>query len=223
MNLVIYKKLNNLKIEYYYIINIIYKMFFCLCPCLRKYRKIPKNLNIKELSQFYPNINKGRVIKVYDGDSITIAARIPILKNNTIYKFNIRLNRIDTPELRTSNPIEKEYAIKIRDRLSEKIMNKMVNIKVLKTDKYGRYLAEVSYKKLNINDWLINNGYAINYNGGTKNIFNPNNFNKDLSEDVAVAISLTPENPNYNRTHMGNAGSLVKIDVNIDEKGSFEI
>ena len=185
-------------------------MFFCIFPCLRKYRKIPKNLNIKELSQFYPDLNKGRVIKVYDGDSITVAARIPILKNNTIYKFNIRLNRIDTPELKTKNPIEKEYAIKIRDLLSEKIMNKMVNIKVLKTDKYGRCLAEVSYKKNNINDWLINNGYAINYDGGTKNEFNPNNFNRDLAEDIATAISLTPNAPVYKQ-------SLVNINKNDGE------
>ena len=129
------------------------KTFFCACPCLRNYRKIPKNLVFNELSNFYPNIKKGRVIKVYDGDSITVAARIPELKNDTIYKFSIRLNRIDTPELRTSNNIEKEYAIKIRDILSERIMNKMVNLKVIKTDKYGRYLAEVLYKKENINDW----------------------------------------------------------------------
>ena len=114
---------------------------------MRVLRKIPKNLVFNELSNFYPNIKKGRVIKVYDGDSITVAARIPELKNDTIYKFSIRLNRIDTPELRTNNSIEKEYAIKIRDILSERIMNKMVNLKVIKTDKYGRYLAEVLYKK----------------------------------------------------------------------------
>ena len=201
----------------------LHRMFYCVCPCLRKYRKIPKNLVFKDLSNFYPDIKKGRVIKVYDGDSITVAARIPFLKNDTLYRFSIRLNRIDTPELKTSNLIEKEYAIKIREKLSEKIMNKMVNINILKTDKYGRYLAEVSYKKLNINNWLINNGYAVNYDGGTKNIFNPNNFNMDLSEDVAVAISLTPGNPNYDRGLMGNTGSLVKTDVNIDEKGEFEI
>ena len=81
------------------------KTFFCACPCLRNYRKIPKNLVFNELSNFYPNIKKGRVIKVYDGDSITVAARIPELKNDTIYKFSIRLNRIDTPELRTNNSI----------------------------------------------------------------------------------------------------------------------
>ena len=80
---------------------------------------------------------------------------------------------------------------------SEKIMNKMVNIKVLKTDKYGRYLAEVSYKKLNINNWLLKNNYALLYDGGAKRSFDSNKFNPELSKDVAVAMSLTPENPNY--------------------------
>ena len=160
-------------------------IFFSLFPCLRKYRKIPKNLVFKDLNNFYPNIRKGRVIKVYDGDSITIAARIPELKNNTIYKFSIRLNRLDTPELRTNNHIEKEYAIKIRDLLSERIMNKMVNIKVIKTDKYGRYLAEISYKKLNINDWLINNGYAVNYSGG---IIITDWYNEGGGESVKITI-----------------------------------
>lgn len=187
-------------------------IFFSLFPCLRKYRKIPKNLVFKDLNNFYPNIRKGRVIKVYDGDSITVAARIPELKNNTIYKFSIRLNRLDTPELRTNNHIEKEYAIKIRDLLSERIMNKMVNIKVIKTDKYGRYLAEISYKKLNINDWLINNGYAVNYSGGTKGVFNPNSYNRDLSEDVAVAISIDTNRDSFNR-----------VEINTKKTGEFVI
>ena len=211
-----------------------YKLIYCFFPCLRKYRKIPKNLDFKELSHFYPNIKKGRVIKVYDGDSITIAGRIPELKNDVIYNFNLRLNRIDTPEIKTNNPIEKEYAIKVRDILSEKIMNKMVNIKVLKTDKYGRYLAEVSYKKLNINTWLLQNNYAIFYDGGAKEVFDSNRFNPDLSEDVAIAMSLTPNNqmnfgsvnPNYNNFNKNASGSLVKIDINVDDDekvGVFKI
>lgn len=165
------------------------------CSWFSRCYKIPKNLDHKELSEFYPTLKRGRVIRVYDGDSITIAARVPELKNAKIFKFNIRLNRIDTPELKTSNPIEKEYAIKVRDLLSEKIMNKMVNIEVVKKDKYGRYLAEISYKINNINNWLIFNKYAVKYDGGTKIAFNSANYNEDLSEDVAIAMSLTPSAP----------------------------
>jgi len=187
-------------------------IFFCLFPFLRKYRKIPKNLTFNKLSNFYPDIRKGRVIKVYDGDSITVAARIPQLKNNIIYKFSIRLNRLDTPELRTSNHIEKEYAIKIRDLLSERIMNKMINIKVIKTDKYGRYLAEIFYKKENINDWLLNNHYATRYDGGTKEQFDTRNYNVNLEEDIAVAISIDVNRDSFNR-----------VEINTNKNGEFII
>ena len=49
------------------------------------------NINIKELENFVPPINSGRVIKVYDGDTITIASKVPGLKNSSVYKFSIRL------------------------------------------------------------------------------------------------------------------------------------
>ena len=165
------------------------------CSWFSRCYKIQINLNHKEVSEFFPTLKRGRVIRVYDGDSITVAARIPELKNSKIFKFNIRLNRIDTPEIKTSNHIEKEYAIKVRDFLSEKIMNKMVNLEVSKTDKYGRYLSEVYYKKTNINNLLLNNKYAVKYDGGTKIAFNPSNFNEDLSEDVAISMSLTKDAP----------------------------
>ena len=186
------KNINNILIN---------KMFVNLCKKIyfRLTGKISKNLNFKDLDHFYPEIKKGRVIKVYDGDTITIAARVPKLKNRKIYKFNIRLNRIDTPEIRSQNPLEKELAIKIRDKLSEKIMNKMINVKILKTDKYGRYLAEIFYKKENINNWLLNNNYASEYNGGKKlsfsklPYFNPR-IDKVVNSNIVEAKIINPNN-----------------------------
>ena len=154
------------------------------------FNKIPKNLNFKELKFFYPPIKKGRVIRVYDGDTITIAARVPLLKNRDIYKFSIRLNRIDCPEIKTKNNEEKLYALRVRDLLSEKIMNKMVKVEILKTDKYGRYLAEIYYKRENISDWLLNNRYAIPYDGGKKEDFIVGKFNHLLIEDSYVNAEL---------------------------------
>lgn len=147
----------------------------------RMLEKIPSNLKFKDLESYYPKIRKGRVIKVYDGDSITVAARIPKLKDRTIYKFSIRLNRIDTPEIKTRNETEKNYALKIRDLLDEKIMGKTIRLKVINTDKYGRLLAEVIYKKENINDWLLLNKYALEYDGGKKFEFDPSLFNTNLN------------------------------------------
>ena len=37
---------------------------------------LPKDLQAKELEDFLPPLNSGRVIKVYDGDTITIASKV---------------------------------------------------------------------------------------------------------------------------------------------------
>lgn len=190
MNIQLFKIIINLK-KFKIIYKMgIYNIIYCCIPYLRKFKKIPKNLNYNDLDRFYPNIQKGRVIKVYDGDTITVASRVPKLKTNKIYKFNIRLNRIDTPEIRTNNNMEKEYGIRIRDLLSEKIMNKMVNIKVIKTDKYGRILAEISYKKDNISDWLLNNQYAIYYDGKAKISFDTRNYNSKLETEILNGMNI---------------------------------
>ena len=84
----------------------------------------------------------------------------------------------------------------------------------IKTDKYGRYLAEVSYKKENINDWLLNNQYAMRYDGKTKTFFDSRNYNSNLAEDVAVAISID-ESINRN--------SFNRVSINTDKNGEFVI
>lgn len=129
---------------------------------------LPKDLNPKLLPEFVPPIKSGRVIKVYDGDTITIASKIPKLKNSQIYKFHVRLNGIDTPEIKTHDEDEKNIAIKARDALSDKILNKDVILKNVKIEKYGRLLCDIYYNNINLNEWLITNRYAVKYDGGTK-------------------------------------------------------
>jgi micrococcal nuclease len=113
-----------------------------------------------------------KCIKVYDGDTITVAFK-PFQINNdeNIYKYSIRLSGIDTPEIRTKNIDEKKKAIEIRDILKEKILNKFIYVQCGKFDKYGRLLGCVFYDDININEWLINEGFANKYDGGTKNEF----------------------------------------------------
>lgn len=139
--------------------------------CTSKYpesRKLPKFLEPKFLPEYIPKLESGRVIKVYDGDTITIASKVPNLKYSLIYKFSVRLNGIDSPEIKSNNKNEKIIAIKARNALSDKILNKDVYLKNVKTEKYGRLLCDVYLDKENINNWMIKEKYAVNYNGGTK-------------------------------------------------------
>ena len=88
-------------------------------------------------------------------------------------------------------------------------MNKMVNIEILKTDKYGRYLAEVSYKKQNISDWLLTNNYAVIYNGGKKEEFTFGKYNHLLHEDTVVNASIinpSMVNPSFVNVPLTNDG-----------------
>ena len=104
---------------------------------------------------------------MYDGDSITIAAHLPIEKS-PLFRFSVRLNRIDTPEIKGKNEDEKEAAKAARDALSDLILYKEIILKNVGTEKYGRILADVYLDDLCINDWLINERYAVKYDGGTK-------------------------------------------------------
>ena len=117
---------------------------------------------------------KAFVIKVYDGDSITVLLNVGFDIN---IKTKLRLSLIDTPELRGE---EREAGLVARDALREKILNKEVFIKTEKdkTGKYGKYLATIYLSEpfltesegqsnfVNVNKWLIDNKYATYY--GTK-------------------------------------------------------
>jgi endonuclease YncB( thermonuclease family) len=114
-------------------------------------------------------IKGGKVIKVYDGDTITIASKLPF-DSSPVYRFSVRLNGIDTPEIKGKNITsdEKEAAIIVRDYVHKLIYNKYVKLENIKNEKYGRILADVYFDNINLNEHLIEMRYALKYDGGTK-------------------------------------------------------
>jgi len=117
-----------------------------------------------------------KVISVYDGDTIDIAIPLPeIFKSKQFLQRKVRLYGIDTPEIRTTNQDEKKAGYFARDKLKEKIENKIVKIDILeKPDKYGRLLGTIYYNNENINEWMVKENLAIQYFGGKKEIYNTN-------------------------------------------------
>jgi endonuclease YncB( thermonuclease family) len=47
-------------------------------------------------------------------------------------------------------------------------MNKIVQLKNTSSEKYGRLLADVYLDDVCINTWMIEQGFAVAYSGGTK-------------------------------------------------------
>ena len=114
----------------------------------------------------------GKCVDVYDGDTVKVVFAVDGMDD--VYRWNCRINRVDTPEIRTKNKKEKEFAKIVRDKLREKILNKLVIVDCLDFDKYGRLLAEIYHSELlqlekdnSISKELVNNfGKVIN--GGLK-------------------------------------------------------
>ena len=121
----------------------------------------------EETTAFTPPISGGQVIKVYDGDSITIAGYLPMY-NSPLFRFSVRLNGIDTAEIKGKSSDEIEAAKQARDALSKLILHKEIILKNVATEKYGRVLADVYLDDLCVNHWLIKECYAVKYDGGTK-------------------------------------------------------
>ena len=119
-------------------------------------------------------IYKAYVTDVYDGDTITCIVDCGF--NLGIQKTKIRLYGINTPELRGE---DREIGLYVRDELRKKILHKHIYLKTIKdkTGKYGRFLGKIYVKEENkdnkdnkesadylcINDWLLENGYAVVY------------------------------------------------------------
>lgn len=130
-----------------------------------------------------------RVVNVTDGDTISVV--LPIFDN--YFKFNVRLNGIDTCEIHSKNEIIKDKGLKAKYRLIELLcpFEKINNIicstrkhiidlfdknicliwlECLDFDKYGRLLGNIyiDNKTKNVSNILIEEKLAYKYDGSTK-------------------------------------------------------
>ena len=124
-------------------------------------------IKIEDTVEFTFPIKSGRVIKCYDADTITIASKLPY-DASPLYRLSVRLNGIDAPEIKGKSAEEKEVAKEARDFLSSLVLNKMIRLENVESEKYGRILADVYLGEVHLNELLLKERYAVKYDGGTK-------------------------------------------------------
>jgi micrococcal nuclease len=132
-------------------------------------------------------IYKAKLERVVDGD--TVDALID-LGFDTWVKKRIRYKGIDTWESRTKDLDEKKLGLAAKDRnkeLLESVSSKpgYFRLRSHGVGKYGRVLGELFIKDIegieyNINQTLINEGHAYEYEGGKKKVF----VNQETKKDV---------------------------------------
>jgi micrococcal nuclease len=111
--------------------------------------------------------------KVVDGD--TIDADIDLGFDISLTK-RIRLAGIDTPESRTTNLKEKALGLESKEWMKKTLADaKDILIKTElpdSTEKYGRIIGHlfINGQETSLNNQMIAEGYALAYDGGTKDM-----------------------------------------------------
>ena len=145
---------------------------------------------------FFQNIQASEIIgvpKVVDGDTVHINS------------YKIRLEGIDAPEMKQKckkqflqivffNFQKNYYCGQIsKKKLLQKIGNKPVKCVLLGRDRYKRYLAKCFKGSINLNRWMVRNGYAVAYRKYSKLYIRDENFAKEEKLGLWKGTFIKPE------------------------------
>ena len=113
---------------------------------------------------------RAKIIRVIDGDTIDVDLDLGF--DVWLRKQRVRLYGIDTPESRTSDAEEKKYGTLSKNKLKDFCKeDSWVTIETHVGDekgKFGRILANIWLEETNVNQWLVDNKYAVAYFGQSK-------------------------------------------------------
>jgi micrococcal nuclease len=117
---------------------------------------------------------KAKILKVLDGDTVDIDLDLGF--NIVLSNQRVRMAGIDTPESRTVDKEEKIRGTLSKKKLAEKLpIGSWAMIETMRPDsnddKFGRILAVfILEDKTNLNQWMIDNNYAVLYQGENKEL-----------------------------------------------------
>lgn len=127
---------------------------------------ILSTINIDSINNFpFSNVKYARVYDAYDADTLSIV----FVLYGALIKMKLRVLGVDSPEIKSHNQKLKKRAYEGREYAKKLLVDKIHPIRLIKWDKYGgRVIGELIYNETNYSDMLINNNYAVKYNGKTK-------------------------------------------------------
>jgi dUTP pyrophosphatase len=177
----------------------------------------------KDTIEFVAPIEKGFVIKVYDGDTITIASKLPY-ETSPLYRFSVRLNGIDCPEMKGKDENEKECAQIAKKEMNDLIMNKMVTLKNIQTQGYDLNTDSTSslFESLGINldelsdqfDSQFENKLELRYTNNSENEGPEYAYESDSGFDLRSTEELWVQ---------GNDRKLIPTGLRFDIPDGYEI
>lgn len=125
------------------------------------------SITVSAKDKNYGNATVSEITSIYDGD--TFRANIKGYPAIVGKHMAIRINGIDTPELRGKCDKEKQLARKAKQFTVEHLRNaKNITLKNIKRGKYFRLIADVYVDGVSLGELLLNNKHAVKYAGKTK-------------------------------------------------------
>jgi len=123
--------------------------------------------------------------KITDGDTIKILNK------------RIRFHGIDTPEKKqfcVKNSKEYRCGQEATNALKKKIDGKLVTCKVQdRLDRYKRYIGVCFLEDINLNKWMVRNGYAVAYRRYSKDYIGDEDYAKENKLGLWAGDFIYPE------------------------------
>ena len=129
--------------------------------------------------------------------SKTIIGKAQIIDGDTIHINNnkIRLHGIDAPETKQTCKIDTEEWFcgkQSTNELKKIINNQTVECVVNDVDIYNRYVAICSSNNINLNQWMVKNGWAIAYRYYSKDYIDEEVFALDNNLGIWKSEFIEP-------------------------------
>jgi len=112
---------------------------------------------------------KCKILRVVDGDTVDVD--IDLGFGIWMHKERVRLLGIDTPESRTRDIEEKKFGLLSKQFVKDHYpvgSTAILRTHKDKTGKFGRILGELVWKDTTINKIMVDESYAVLYNGQSK-------------------------------------------------------
>jgi micrococcal nuclease len=121
----------------------------------------------KKKSKTYGDVIVDKVVSVYDGD--TFRVNIKSYPDIVGKRISIRLNGVDTPEIRGKCKEEKQLAKKAKSVVKTRLKRaKKIELRNMQRGKYFRIVADVYVDGKSLANILLEKKLAVRYSGGTK-------------------------------------------------------
>ena len=115
----------------------------------------------------FGSVTIAEVTSIYDGD--TFRANIPDYPPIIGQHMGIRINGVDTPEMRGQCEQEKVLARKAKQYTVTMLRSaKTIELRNMQRGKYFRIVADVYADGQSVGEVLVREGLAVVYNGGKK-------------------------------------------------------